>query len=590
MQALDSLPLLPHPRCITRGAGVLHVPFSPAVVPPTPYAEPAIPVEGGAHGAGLPAQGYRLTITPQGGRIEAADPAGLFYGRMTWRQIARLCRETIPCGVIEDWPDIPVRGVLLDISRDKVPTMATLFQLIEMLAEWKVNHVTLYMEHTFAYFNHRDVWAAASALTAEEVRTLDAFCRARHIELAPFQNSFGHFERWLKHPRYRPLAECPDGFTGADGKWRAPTTLDPNNPASLALIAELYAELLPNFTSQRLHIGGDETWELGKGHSRHEVEQRGQGAVYFGYLRKLKALSASQGRTPLYFGDMVWNHFSHQLGLMDREMIHVDWGYYRLYPYREHGAKLADANVPFWFAPGTSTWCTLTGCNEAGMGSNRSAVQAGIEFGAGGILNTDWGDAGHWQTLPVSFIGFAAGAAMAWYEEGNGDGAIRAALDPHVFHDAAGVMGQAAYDFSDTWLKVSENATCSAYLHQLLADGWACQLPANVTKSTLIEAESHVLSAIDRMCQARMARPDAALIVAEFAHNARMAVAACRLGRLLLDRDTSARGRAGVAHELELVVAEHRRVWLARNRPGGLEDSLRVLETRLKECRQPVFG
>ena len=222
------------------------------------------------------------------------------------------------------------------------------------------------------------------------------------------------------------------------------------------------------------------------------------------------------------------------------------------------------------------------------MGSNRSAVQAGIEFGAGGILNTDWGDAGHWQTLPVSFIGFAAGAAMAWYEEGNDDGAIRAALDPQVFHDAAGVMGQAAYDFSDTCLKVSENATCSAYLHQLLADGWACQLPANVTKSTLIEAESHVLSAIDRMCQARMARPDAALIVAEFAHNARMAVAACRLGRLLLDRDTSARGRAGVAHELELVVAEHRRVWLARNRPGGLEDSLRVLETRLKECRQPA--
>jgi hypothetical protein len=583
MQALDQLPLLPHPRRIVPAAGRMAYHRE---VPPVPWTDPAIAVEVRMPVAGLSAQGYRLTITPQGVCLEGADPAGAFYGRMTLRQIARVCHEGLPCGVIEDWPDIPVRGVLLDISRDKVPTLATLCQLVEMLAEWKVNLITFNIEHTFAYFNHRDVWAAASPLTAEEVRSLVAFCRERHIEFMPFQSSFGHFERWLKHPRYRPLAECPDGFTAENGMWRAPTTLDPANPASLTLIAELYAELLPNFTSRRLHIGCDETWELGKGHSRAQVERHGKGAIYFDFLRKLKNLACEHGRTPLYFGDMVWNHFSKQLGLLDREMVQVDWGYYRLYPYREHGAKLAEAKIPFWFAPGTSTWCTLTGCNEAGLGSNRSAVQAGIEFGAGGILNTDWGDAGHWQTLPVSFIGFAGGAAIAWYEAGNPDGVIRATLDPHVFHDAAGVMGAAAYDFADAWMKTSENPTCAAYLHELLANGLACALPPNVTAATLVATEAHVLGAIERMCHARLVRPDGALIVEEFAHNARMAVAACRLGRMLREQDTSEHSRAAVAHELELVVSEHRRVWLARNRPGGLEDSLRVIETRLKECRQ----
>jgi len=63
---------------------------------------------------------------------------------------------------------------MLDISRDKVPTMQTLRLLIDMLAEWKVNHVELYMEHTFAYHNHCDVWVADSPLTADEVRALDA--------------------------------------------------------------------------------------------------------------------------------------------------------------------------------------------------------------------------------------------------------------------------------------------------------------------------------------------------------------------------------------------------------------------------------
>ena len=583
MQTIDRLALLPRPQRVKSTDGFLSIP-----VRPTPNADqpaPDIACDLCADSPGIPCQGYRLTITPQGVVIEAADTAGAFYGRMTLRQIGRLCPAALPCGTIEDRPDIPIRGVMLDISRDKVPTMDTLLMLVDMLAEWKINHLQLYMEHTFAYRNHQAVWAAAGALTADEIRTLDACCRERFIELAPNQNSCGHFERWLKHPRYRPLAECPGGFRRPDGSWREATTLDPSNPAALALIEELYAELLPNFTARRLHIGCDETWELGQGGSRAAVEQKGLPRVYVDYLRKLKKLAAAHGRTALYWGDMVWNNFPDQLELLDREMVHVDWGYYRAHPFRAHGEKLAAAGLPFWFAPGTSTWCTLTGCNEAAFGSNRSAVRAGLEFGAGGILNTDWGDGGHWQALPVSFIGLAAGAAMAWGAAGNPDEAIRAALDPHVFRDAAGVMGRAALDLADTWLLVSENATQSHQLDQILHDGFAHVLPANVTPATLAAAEAHLESALDRMRGARMERPDAALIVDEFAHNTRMAMTACRMGQLMLAEDSGPTARARLAPDFETIVAEHRRVWSARNRPGGLSDSLRVLETRLEECR-----
>jgi hypothetical protein len=36
--------------------------------------------------------------------------------------------------------------------------------------------------------------------------------------------------------------------------------------------------------------------------------------------------------------------------------------------------------------------------------------------------------------------------------------------------------------------------------------------------------------------------------------------------------------RATLAAELRPLIAEHRRLWLARNRPGGLEDSVSWLE------------
>src|SRR5690606_22763173 len=97
---------------------------------------------------------------------------------------------------IEDRPSFALRGAMLDVSRDRVPTMATLRELIELFASWKLNQIQLYTEHTFAYAGHEEVWRDASPLRPDEVRELDALCRARDIELVPNQNCFGHMHRW----------------------------------------------------------------------------------------------------------------------------------------------------------------------------------------------------------------------------------------------------------------------------------------------------------------------------------------------------------------------------------------------------------
>ena len=38
------------------------------------------------------------------------------------------------------------------------------------LAEFKVNQFQLYIEHTFAYRDHRDVWKDASPMTGPDIR------------------------------------------------------------------------------------------------------------------------------------------------------------------------------------------------------------------------------------------------------------------------------------------------------------------------------------------------------------------------------------------------------------------------------------
>ena len=85
-------------------------------------------------------QGYTLTITPRGIFISAGTSAGVFYGGLTLIQILQQSGPQLPLLHITDWPDFPNRGVMLDITRNKVPTMETLFNLVDRLAPSLVEH------------------------------------------------------------------------------------------------------------------------------------------------------------------------------------------------------------------------------------------------------------------------------------------------------------------------------------------------------------------------------------------------------------------------------------------------------------------
>jgi N-acetyl-beta-hexosaminidase len=338
----------------------------------------------------------------------------LFYGVVTFLQLIRLGDGRIPLGEIEDEPDFPVRGVMLDISRDKVPTMATLFELVDKFAAWKLNHLELYIEHTFAYQNHRAVWENSSPMTGAEIRMLDDYCRARFIDLVPNQNSFGHLTKWLTKPAYAELAESPEG---GDTPWGThnplPNSLNPADPRSLALIAELYDELLPHFSSRKFNVGCDETWDLGQGKCKALCAERGKGRVYLDYVRKLYELVKGHGKTMHFWGDIIIK-YPELVPELPKDVVVLEWGYDADHPFAEHGAKFEAAGIPFHVCPGTSAWNSIAGRVENGFANLRAAAENGLRYGATGYLITDWGDNGHWQVLPVSYPGFMAGAAMAW--------------------------------------------------------------------------------------------------------------------------------------------------------------------------------
>ncbi|MBC2606555.1 beta-N-acetylhexosaminidase [Pelagicoccus albus] len=362
-----------------------------------------------------PKNGYTIKITEQQVAVSSYDEAAAFYAQATLNQIRQQSPDTgtLPCLEIEDWPDLKTRGYMLDISRCKVPSMQSLLELVDLLASLKYNQLQLYTEHTFAYQNHRIVWQDASPLTPDEIREIDAYCAARHIELVPNQNSFGHMERWLRHSQYQHLAESPNGFEHPIAGWKEfGSTLKPTLE-SAKFVDELFAELLPNFSSQNFNVGGDEPWELGQGFSKELVNNHGKTRVYLDHLLRIQNNVRKYGKRMQFWGDIIINdpQLATELGEDTTALL---WGYELDHPFPEQCMAMKNAGVDFYVVPGTSTWNSIGGRLYTSLPNIDSAAFNAYQHGAVGLLLTDWGDNGHHQSSLLSIPAILQAASRSW--------------------------------------------------------------------------------------------------------------------------------------------------------------------------------
>jgi len=527
----------------------------------------------------IPPQGYLIKTLEDGIQIDAADAAGAYYASCTLLQML----EQLPAGSrvlpgisILDWPDFAARGVMLDISRDKVYTMETLFELVDLLSSWKINQLQLYMEHTFAYQNHPIVWQDASPMTAGEIRQLDVYCKDRFVELVPNQNSFGHMERWLKYKEYEPLAEIVGDFVTPWGeKKTGPYSLAAVDPGSIKLIASLYDELLPNFSSSLFNVGCDETFDLGKGRSRDACERLGIGRVYLDYLLQIHQLVVNRGNTMQFWGDIILK-YPELLPEIPRDVLGLTWGYEADHPFDHQAELFSRSGLPFYVCPGTSTWNSLAGRTDNALENIHNAARNGLRFGAAGCLVTDWGDNGHWQMLPVSYLGFVSGAALSWCVDANQFRSVPDWLDTFAFQDRGRILGDLAFELGNA------DHTSGVDLPGNGGYFWPLQWPLEKIRSHPKYNPRMFLNGIQKLQEIRekhagygqMLRKDAQLIQSEFDLTMRMMQHACQRALFAFGKT----GSAGLRQDLEEIITEYRRIWLLRNRVGGLHDSLSRLE------------
>lgn len=530
----------------------------------------------------LPAQGYRLLIDTTGLRLEASDEAGAYYGLQTLLQILTQRTDALPDLEIEDYPDFPIRGYMLDISRCKVPRMKSLFELVDRMAAFKLNSLQLYVEHTFAFADHERVWRGASPLSADDIRLLDSYCRARYIELVPNFNSFGHFGKWLKHPQYRHLAECPDGFESPEGQ-KSPygSTLKPDDD-SLRLLDQLYSEYLPNFSSDKFNVGCDETWELGLGWSRPQAEKTSRFHVYLEFLKKIHALVTRHDRKMLFWADMILKNPA-SLADLPRDATALVWGYEADHPFSRQCELFANNGLHFYVAPGTSSWFSLGGRLDNALANIDNAVSNGLANSASGILLTDWGDGGHHQFPMISYPAIVYCAALSWHRKTNLNPGLEDTLNRFIFYDSEGSTARIILALGQAADPIGKKISNGTPLFDLLfckekdLDGHL----SGISETELENVCRQLRQIEDGLEGANPRCADAGLIKREISLTVTMLLQAAHRGLNRLTKDSSG---ALTHRQRSRLIEDFEECWLSRNRKGGLAESSKRLRSALAGC------
>jgi len=537
----------------------------------------------------IPQEAYKLLIKENIIELSSSTNSGKYYGMKTLQQLSRQVDEDgyLMNISIEDNPVFQNRAVMLDVSRNKVPTMESIYSLVDLWSELKLNQLQLYTEHTFAYKNHEKVWKDASPFTPEEIKELDKYCRGRAIELVPNQNSFGHMERWLKYDEYKSMAEAPDGF---DDPWGGhsdvSSTLYPESDKVMPFLSELYDELLPCFYSNTLNVGGDETFDLGQGKSKEKCEEIGVGRVYLNFIKKLEKEVSSRGKKMQFWGDIILNH-PELIEDIPKNLIAMNWGYEIDHPFETETKAFADAGIEFYVCTGTSAWNSIAGRWSNALGNIKSAAIQGLKNGATGFMITEWGDNGHFQQFPVPIPGYMAGASAAWSGSQGIEINFKKNLSIHYFKDKTEKAAEALLKMADLYKNYSNNMhNMSIFSAVMLGSSYAgYQEEYKKIPNMDFSPASLILDQVDSLLNDLVITgSDDDLLKDELLFTSKF----LRFGVDLASEIFSTSGR--FINEIPLsrrkefslsvhgFIPEFKKLWLNRNRDGGLNDSLVYFE------------
>ncbi|TDC28949.1 beta-N-acetylhexosaminidase [Micromonospora sp. 15K316] len=249
-------------------------------------------------------EGYRLDVTRARVRISAAQPAGLFYGVQTLRQLLPPAVESrtptagrwvLPGGSIVDRPRYAYRGAMLDVARHFFPVPDVL-RVIDHLARYKLNQLHLHLTDDQGWRIAVPGWPRLTTVGAAtevgdgpgghystaDYRRIVAYAATRHITVVPEIDLPGHTNSALvAYGELAPDRVAPQPYTGTEVGF---SYVDPASERTYQFVTDVLGEVAANSPGPLLHIGGDEAFKV-------------KGTAYTDFVERVQRIVAGTGKT-----------------------------------------------------------------------------------------------------------------------------------------------------------------------------------------------------------------------------------------------------------------------------------------------------
>jgi len=378
----------------------------------------------------------------------------------TLLQLVRQRRGYLPEVEVEEAFRFGFRGYHLDIARGGVPKVKTFKEILRWLFLLKYNYFAIYFEDLYPWKKYPQIGKHRGRLTEEELEEISEYASNLGIEVFPSLELAGHMEHILSLPEFWKFSE-----------WHRPTEgcLDLSNKEAREFAFELLGEAVESSSSKYIHIGGDETWALGRGISLGKTWKFEGPRLYELHHRTMVEIVKKAGKMPILWGDMISGMYLGEEAAKWAEAIQspiwkqvlvANWDYSpspkqhfidRIKTFKERGiGQIA--------CPGLSNWNRYYPNYPMALENLRNFLTAAKETDLPGFLVTAWGDDGEeclfsfLDPLLLAAIEFAEGDGR-WQEKwmalsGEDESVLRARTllgDPAISEELKHVV------FRDFW-------------------------------------------------------------------------------------------------------------------------------------------
>ncbi|HVP48143.1 MAG TPA: beta-N-acetylhexosaminidase [Bryobacteraceae bacterium] len=354
-------------------------------------------------------ESYAIRITPSHAEIRSPSSAGLYYAVQTLRQLVeqRAGETFLPEVEVRDWPALAYRGFMMDMSHGPLPTEDEIKRQIDFLARWKANQYYFYNEANIELRGY-SLLNPGARYSQQQIRRIVDYARARHVDVVPCLELYGHLHDLFRVERYADLGAFPHGGE-----------INPRNPKTQALLHDWVEQLSALFPSPWFHVGMDEPWELEKAGSQAAggVEP---GKLYMEQLKSITALVRQFGKRPMFWADVIngariFVRYPELLSQLPKDVIAVPWHYDVEADFSPLVAPFAREKVQQVFAPGIWCWDEISPDFLRSFQNIDGFLADARKYGTMGMINTGWTDAS--QVLyRTALPAMAYGAAAAWQQ------------------------------------------------------------------------------------------------------------------------------------------------------------------------------